>query len=495
MNLSRVIPCIVFVALLSGCEQAKAPAPSAPVEPEVPAREITPHELASKTEAKLWIWRAQRTAFAKTMERARSTTQRLQAEERVERPSFEGARAITVMFSSNNHGEREDCGCKHNPLGGLDRRATMIELVEDPSDKLAEAYWGKQLEQPEVLLHVDAGDAFYKNEMVDRSKPALQDRARHEARAVAAVMKQLQIDAVNVGERDLVFGVEDLKLLGAKLPLISANLLDAKTRRPIFPGHVIIERGGARVAVIGALKERPRGADYYKSRGVEVAPVIDAVEAQVKALPEDVDLIIVLDNEGVPLGQKLAKVARERGVRIDAVIASNSNRLTHVPEWSAGTPVVEPMSRGKYFGRLDFWIQGEGAPSYKNDTPDRLLRLNKHRRAWTNYAQARISALMIEAQIHKTSIELADAALSPELREEKTKHVTRLTQQLEQRYARAGVMAADAASIVAASDVPEKSAGDDWVEARIMPVKLAIPQEPVVRKMLDKWAKSTPETK
>lgn len=102
---------------------------------------------------------------------------------------------------------------------------------------------------------------------------------------------------------------------------------------------------------------------------------------------------------------------------------------------------------------------------------------------------------MIEAQLHKTSIELADATLSPQLREEKAKHITRLEQQLEQRYARAAVMAADSATIVAASDVPEQPAGDDWVEARIMPVKLAIPQDPVVRKMLDKWAKSTPEAK
>ena len=54
-------------------------------------------------------------------------------------------------------------------------------------------------------------------------------------------MKTLNIDAINVGERDLKYGLRlphpARRRMG--LPVVSANLLDKKTRKPIFAPYVI----------------------------------------------------------------------------------------------------------------------------------------------------------------------------------------------------------------------------------------------------------------
>ena len=59
---------------------------------------------------------------------------------------------ITILVTTNVHGEVEPCGWKKKPLGGLARKATIIENLINSGDN------------PLVL---DAGDLFFKSTDID----------------------------------------------------------------------------------------------------------------------------------------------------------------------------------------------------------------------------------------------------------------------------------------------------------------------------------------
>ena len=71
-------------------------------------------------------------------------------------------------------------------------------------------------------------------------------------------MKTLNIDAINVGERDLKYGLAFLTQRAKKdgLPVVSANLLDKKTRKPIFAPYVIKTVGTVKVGYFGLISDK-----------------------------------------------------------------------------------------------------------------------------------------------------------------------------------------------------------------------------------------------
>jgi 2',3'-cyclic-nucleotide 2'-phosphodiesterase (5'-nucleotidase family) len=46
------------------------------------------------------------------------------------------AAEVTLLYNGSVHAELHDCGCKSKPLGGLARRAALIEAVETADDVL-----------------------------------------------------------------------------------------------------------------------------------------------------------------------------------------------------------------------------------------------------------------------------------------------------------------------------------------------------------------------
>jgi len=60
--------------------------------------------------------------------------------------------------------------------------------------------------------------------------------------------------AINVGDMDLLSGVDFLlNEYSQGLPLVSSNLLDPATKKPIFLPYVIRKEGGVRIAFFGLL--------------------------------------------------------------------------------------------------------------------------------------------------------------------------------------------------------------------------------------------------
>ena len=487
-----LVALLVLAAITSGCETKRAGGePGAPGSP--PARSLTPAERHAQASAAHWVSRAKQSAFGAAMRQARGEIARAERDQAPARPEAierEG-QPLTLLFSANNHGEREDCGCRKNPLGGLARRATLIDLAQKTSSsELAERLWQGQQPDGAPTFLVDVGDALFPHVTIKSSPKPKRDEAARHAEAVIAAMNVRAPDAMNVGEVDLALGLEALLKLSqeASFPLISANLKRIGQDEPPLPGHVLVERGGLRVAFIGVLKRRARVADFYAQQGVEVSDPIEAYRRELAALSGPIDAVVLLSNEGVPATEQLLKELVGAGARVDLALASNSNTLTRAPRWVKGVPLLEPLSRGKHFGRVDIWRRGAPgeALDYMNNAPSALIALDAHRDAWTSYLRAAYELNKTQDEIAR--LELEQGAASAE-GSDPLKALRATAETLERRVALTSQEALDVATASArqldASGDDVMGGSDDWIEAHIVPVLLEIEQERATRAALD----------
>lgn len=138
---------------------------------------------------------------------------------------------LVLLSTTDVKGKTVPCGC-HVPKGGLARRATFVDSMKTSFGQ--------------VLL-VDNGGFFPEDDAHREAAPFLMDE-----------MKQLGTDAVNVGERDLRFGLGYLEqnVRRSGLSLVSANLLDKQTHKPVFPPSLIKQVGTVKVGIFGLISDK-----------------------------------------------------------------------------------------------------------------------------------------------------------------------------------------------------------------------------------------------
>lgn len=135
---------------------------------------------------------------------------------------------VQIAFTADTEGHLDACRSCPGPvgLGGLARRATAV----------------RGLRAVGPLLLFDAGNAV----IGDQSTAT-------RGQAVVAAYDAMGYDAINVSYRDFRYGKDEaVKLFGtAKASVVSANLLDATTGKPLFQPYVVKTLGGRRFAIIG----------------------------------------------------------------------------------------------------------------------------------------------------------------------------------------------------------------------------------------------------
>jgi 2',3'-cyclic-nucleotide 2'-phosphodiesterase (5'-nucleotidase family) len=495
--------------------------------------EMTPAERLARLDARGTVQAAHKAGLDASMREVNRRLNVMEKQREQKAPPADETDVLTVLFRANNHGEREDCGCKHNPLGGLARHQTLVDLASNAPSDDAKKWWGGELLAPDALFNVDAGDLLFRTASLDRQPEGMQKTAREQARAVVGALEASPPDVANVGEIDLVFGLDTYKELvsGAKFPIISANLYDANGDRP-FEGHHVVSRGGKKVAFIGLLKPKPRVHDYWETRKVEVKPAKKAYVDELQKLPKDVDLVVLLSNLGMNDTTALVESLAKENARIDAGIVSNTNRLTRSPVWAAGVPLVEPLSRGKYFGRLDIRLGDEPGVSYANATADPREVVQDYRRAWSSYFGAheqwrstarQIAELEIQLETHRERARETDEKLAEkkaakkdgakeegateganqekgesekyvdstaEATESRIEFLTKKLTTFDKRIETSSKeLARQTSQIGSIEDLVNYGDGDDWASARIVQVKIEIPEDKTVRRALDRLAK------
>ena len=178
-------------------------------------------------------------------------------------------------------------------------------------------------------------------------------------------MKLLGTDAVGVGERDLKYGLAWLKGQQKRtgLNLVSANLLDKKTGKPVFAPYTIKKVGNVKVGIFGLISDK-----------VDLGPARDSLTAQDPLVAAKKAIADLRKNGAtvIVLLSQLGKVESEDLVTavpgVDALITGRNIPLIQKGRLIKSTVVAYGGEQGQYLGRTMMTVDSKGKPlSGEND--------------------------------------------------------------------------------------------------------------------------------
>ena len=177
-------------------------------------------------------------------------------------------------------------------------------------------------------------------------------------------------DAVNIGERDLIFGYQFLAeaVKKAKFPFISSNLKERSGNSPLFKPHIIKDIAGLKVGIFGLIDDRAlmKGDSMITASdpGKEAKGIVQDLKGKC-------DIIIGLSQLGETEDRKLVQSIPDIDIIIGGVKARDI-RYTRV----GNTIMARLIPRGGYLGVLDLKISRKVHPyRFQNlENKDELLR-------------------------------------------------------------------------------------------------------------------------
>jgi hypothetical protein len=191
------------------------------------------------------------------------------------------------------------------------------------------------------------------------------EKGRMQTKILVEAMDELGYDVVNVGEREVRLGWDNLQeFVGeAEFRLVSANFVNGTDQKPVFDPHTVIdvprEKGKpVRVGVVGAV----RFNSLFEAKGPNDVPMkivhpLEAVRGEVAALQKKkVDLIVFL--AAMPLEDASRIVEEVPG--IDFVFGAFGGRVTLTAERVGTTEIVYLDNRGQRVGETRVFLQEQG---------------------------------------------------------------------------------------------------------------------------------------
>ncbi len=186
-------------------------------------------------------------------------------------------------------------------------------------------------------------------------------------------MAEMGYVAANVGEQDLVLGVDYLKYVSdyTGIPLLSANIVDA-AGDSVFSKFVVrkLQNGDKPVsaAVVGVISTQFADEIEGTSPDIVVEEYDPVLETLVAQLREASDLLVLLAH----MGEAEASEVAERFPQFDLIIASHSgDDHFPVPLMSGDVPIGFSGTKGMYVGMAEFSV-AEGRAEFLAYSADKL---------------------------------------------------------------------------------------------------------------------------
>ncbi len=241
------------------------------------------------------------------------------------------APTVHVVFSGEENGYLELCGCSEVQLGGLLKRHTLINHLKKKNENL-------------VLLSL--GDL--------PGKVGRQDEIKMEVALDA--LDRMGYDAHNIGEKDLDMGIDLLGYLSqiSNIDFISSNIIDVTQTLKIKPyiiKEVITKEASLKVGILGIVS--PELLEN-SSQDMEVVDPVISLKPLVSDLHDRTDLLILLSHADMEESIKIAEVCPE----LDLII---SGHLVDRPDLYLkkvnNTFVIPVGEKGKYVGEITLSTQ------------------------------------------------------------------------------------------------------------------------------------------
>lgn len=249
---------------------------------------------------------------------------------------------LTILFTGDQIGYLEPCGCADEQLGGLSRRHSFIEELR---------------RHKKNLLLLDNGD---------RAKGiGRQEELKYETTLYA--MAPMGYDAMNMGERDLFLGLDYINYTKAMVnfPQLSANLSTSDGQRPFSPFTIkSFKQDGSplRVAVVGLISKSLE----QDVKAVNPSLIIQEPEETLRELLETLegksDLIVVLAHATLEEVRGWARAYPS----LNIIIFSHSGEDPYYEPIREGDAVLLfSGNQGRYMGQLDLSLVEGKIKEYK----------------------------------------------------------------------------------------------------------------------------------
>ncbi len=269
--------------------------------------------------------------------------------------SFGQETSLTLIYSSNTLGEVESGCCPETGnAGGLGRRAHYIKTVAKEANH---------------RLILDAGDTFAIG-LPGGGKEM--EKAQKRAEFILKIYEQMGYDAVNIGDTDLVLGVDYLKALSkkSKIPFLSANLRDKKTGQPVFEPYRIKQIDGLKIGIFGLLTPDLPPYLHKEMAGYFLEDPVKVASHMVNGPMSNCDHIIALAHLNLIEIEELA----QKVPRISIIIGGNDrafifSKQIHSSLW------VQTDAFGLHIGRMNLRLK-KGAKEFVAAHPEKSARIS-----------------------------------------------------------------------------------------------------------------------
>jgi len=223
---------------------------------------------------------------------------------------------------------------EYGRMGGMDRVAHVVKRI--------------RAERPEAVL-LDGGDTW------QGSYTALQTQGQD----MVDVMNALGPEAMT-SHWEFTLGIDRVTEIVDELPFpfLGANIFDAEWDEPAYEPYTMLERGGAKIAVIGQAFPylpiaNPRWMFPNLSFGIREERIAEMVE-EVRA--DGAHAVVLLSHNGFDVDRKLA--AQVPG--IDVILTGHTHDALPEPLLVGKTALIASGSNGKFVSRVDLDVDGSG---------------------------------------------------------------------------------------------------------------------------------------
>jgi hypothetical protein len=243
------------------------------------------------------------------------------------------------------------------------------------------------------MILVDTGDLLYPR----FPAPSPQEKKIGELRAdlFLKTYNLMGYDALTPGEFDLFFGVENLVKMSrqANFPFLAANLLNRKTRKPVFQPYVIKEVQGVKVALLGLISDRQplgRGGPAGEKEKFLLADPIETARKILPRLKKRCKLIVALGHMEEEEQRRLAQACPD----IFFILSGHNPRYQPNPIRAHNSQIFIAGSRGEYLGQVDFVVEGRDLYARYQSIPlGAKYADHPQTREWVNQYRANLEKL------------------------------------------------------------------------------------------------------
>ena len=240
--------------------------------------------------------------------------------------------SIHVLFTGEENGYLEPCGCSEVQLGGFLKRHTLINHLR---------------EKDENLILLSLGDL--------PSKVGRQDEIKMEVAFEA--LGRMGYVAHNIGEKDLNMGIDLLGYLSqiSNVDFISSNIVDLTTQdikiKPYIIKEIKMKEATLTVGILGIVSPELIENTF---QDVEVVDPVLSLKPLVSDLHDKTDILILLSHAEMEESIKIAEFYPE----LDLII---SGHLVDRPDLYLkkvnNTYVIPVGEKGKYVGEITLATQ------------------------------------------------------------------------------------------------------------------------------------------